>query len=156
MSCRQKSLDGFLGESPTTQVATPLSKEEELKKAIEEASSSPTKTIKLEDELRISSEEDGRIFVPNGSRDRYGQPRRNVGGRPKKNAGLAEELLEGEKILAIFMEGWLSARDEDPQAFEELHDFTREDVYTKMMFITGKSQWSTKKDGKVTKFILKR
>ena len=79
------------------QVAAPLSKEEELKKAIEEASSSPTKTIKLEDELRISSEEDGRIFVPNGSRDRYGQPRKNVGGRPKKNAGLAEELLGAAK-----------------------------------------------------------
>ena len=90
-------MDGFFGGSPTKQVAAPLSKEEELKKAIEEASSSPTKTIKLEDELRMSSEEDGRIFVPNGSRDRYGQPRKNVGGRPKKNAGLAEELLGAAK-----------------------------------------------------------
>ena len=86
-------MDGFFGGSPTQQIAAPLSKEEELKKAIEEASSSPTKTIKLEDELRTSSEEDGRIFVPNGSRDRYGQPRKNVGGRPKKNTGLAEEFL---------------------------------------------------------------
>ena len=90
-------MDGFFGEIPTKQVAAPLSKEEELKKAVKEASSTPTKTIKLEDELRMSSEEVGRIFVPNGSRDRYGQPRKNVGGRPKKNAGLAEELLGAAK-----------------------------------------------------------
>jgi len=90
-------LDEFFGGSPTKQVATPLSKEEELKKAIEEARSSPTKTIKLEDELRMSSEEDGRIFVPNGSRDRYGQPRKNVGCRPKKRAGPSEELIGAAK-----------------------------------------------------------
>ena len=44
----------------------------------------------------------------------------------------------GEKNPANFMDGWLSVRDEDPQAFEELHDFTREEVYKKTMFITGK------------------
>ena len=38
---------------------------------------------------------------------------------------------------------------------QQLHDFTREEVYKKIMFITGKSQWSAKKNGKVTKFTLK-
>ena len=90
-------MDAFFGGSPTQQIAAPLSKEEELKKAIEEASSTPTKTIMLEDEIRMSSEEVGMIFVPNGSRDRYGLARQNVGGRPKKNAGPAEELLGAAK-----------------------------------------------------------
>ena len=100
MSSRQTALHGFFGSSPTKEVAASLSKEEELQQAVKEASGTPSKAIKLEDELRMSSEEVGRIFVPNGSRDRHGQPRKNVGGRPKKNAGLAEELLEGEKIPA--------------------------------------------------------
>ena len=97
MSSRQSALHGFFGSSPTKEVAASLSKEEELKQAVKEATASPSKAIKLEDELRMSSEEVGRIFVPNGSRDRYGQPRKNVGGRPKKNAGLEEELLGAAK-----------------------------------------------------------
>ena len=86
--------------SPTKVVAVPPSKEEELEIAIDEASTSPTKRPvlhRLENELRMSAEVDGKIFVPNGSRDRYGQPRRNVGCRPKKNAGPAEELLGSAK-----------------------------------------------------------
>ena len=87
---KQKSLDGFFGGSPTKQVAASppnvIKHEDELKQAVKEATASPSKVIKLEDELRKSADDLGRVFVPNGSRDRHRHIRKHVGGRPKKFA----------------------------------------------------------------------
>ena len=100
----QVSLYGFftgspskLAEDPLVLVDEPQQPEREVEQIVAET---PTKGISQEVALQQHCQEVGQEFVKNGSRDRWGNLRSNVGGRPKKTPRSSdlEGPVDSEKV----------------------------------------------------------
>ena len=98
----QVKLHGFFATSPpkAPEVVADLSEvvgeDSKIKNIVAGTS---TSGLNREEALRQHSEEVGMEFVKNGSRDRWGQLRQNIGGRPKKKRLALWNLMGGGQFV---------------------------------------------------------